>query len=156
MAGRWCRCRRGPWGRAGAGGRGTPGEPVEADAQVTAEALAQALDPQLVAGLAAQARVQGVSLLGRGGLLQQLTKRFLEAALDAEMDEHLGYGKHDTIGRNGGNSRNGRRSKTLLTEVGPVPIEVPRDRDGTFTPAIVAKRQRRLGGIDDLVISLTA
>jgi putative transposase len=133
-----------------------PVEPVEADAQVTAEALAQALDPQLVARLAAQARVQGVSLLGRGGLLQQLTKRFLEAALDAEMDEHLGYGKHDTIGRNGGNSRNGRRSKTLLTEVGPVPIEVPRDRDGTFTPAIVAKRQRRLGGIDDLVISLTA
>ena len=129
---------------------------VEVDSQVTAEALAQALDPQLVARLAAQARAQGVSLLGRDGLLQQLTKRFLEAALDAEMDEHLGYGKHDTIGRNGGNSRNGRRSKTLLTEVGPVPIEVPRDRDGTFTPTIVAKRQRRLGGIDDLVISLTA
>jgi putative transposase len=130
--------------------------PAGADSQVTAEALAQALDPQLVARLAAQARAQGVSLLGRDGLLQQLTKRFLEAALDAEMDEHLGYGKHDTIGRNGGNSRNGRRSKTLLTEVGPVPIDVPRDRDGTFTPAIVAKRQRRLGGIDDLVISLTA
>jgi putative transposase len=130
--------------------------PIEADAQVTAQALAQALDPQLVARLAAQARAQGVSLLGRDGLLQQLTKRFLEAALDAEMDEHLGYSKHDTVGRNGGNSRNGRRSKTLLTEVGPVPIEVPRDRDGTFAPAIVAKRQRRLGGIDDLVVSLTA
>jgi transposase-like protein len=140
---------------------GGPAVPVQtglagADSPVTAEALAQALDPQLVARLAAQARAQGVSLLGRDGLLQQLTKRFLEAALDAEMDEHLGYGKHDTIGRNGGNSRNGRRSKTLLTEVGPVPIDVPRDRDGTFTPAIVAKRQRRLGGIDDLVISLTA
>jgi transposase-like protein len=130
--------------------------PEQSDAQVTAQALAEALDPRLVARLAAQARAQGVSLLGRDGLLQELTKRFLEAALDAEMDEHLGYPKHEAAGRNGGNSRNGRRPKTLLTEVGPVGIEVPRDRDGSFTPAIVAKRQRRFGGIDDLVISLTA
>jgi len=130
--------------------------PAQAEPQVTAQALAEALDPQLVARLAAQARAQGLSLLGRDGLLQQLTKRFLEATLDAEMDEHLGYDKHDPVGRNGGNSRNGKRSKTLLTEVGPVPIDVPRDRDGSFTPQIVAKRQRRLGGIDDLVISLTA
>ena len=129
---------------------------VEPGCQVTARALAEALDPQLVARLAAQARAQGVSLLGRDGLLQQLTKRFLEASLEAEMDEHLGYGKHEPGGRDGGNSRNGRRSKTLLTEVGPVGIEVPRDRDGSFTPAIVAKRQRRFGGVDDLVISLTA
>jgi transposase-like protein len=130
---------------------------VEAgEAEVTAQALAEALDPRLVARLAAQARVQGVSLLGRDGLLQQLTKRFLEASLEAEMDEHLGYGKHEPAGRDGGNSRNGKRAKTLLTEVGPVPIEVPRDRDGSFTPQIVAKRQRRFGGIDDLVISLTA
>jgi putative transposase len=123
---------------------------------VSAQALAEALDPALVARLAAQARAQGVSLLGRGGLLQQLTKRFLEAALEAEMDEHLGYGKHDPAGRDGGNSRNGRRAKTLLTEVGPVGIAVPRDRAGSFTPQVVAKRQRRFGGIDDLVISLTA
>jgi hypothetical protein len=95
-----------------------PAGPVEADPQVSARALAEALDPQLVARLAAQARAQGVSLLGRDGLLQQLTKRFLEASLDAEMDEHLGYGRHELAGRNGGNSRNGKRSKTLLTEVG--------------------------------------
>ena len=123
---------------------------------VSAQALAEALDPQLVARLAARARTQGVSLLGRDGLLQQLTKRFLEAALEAEMDEHLGYGKHEAAGRNGANSRNGKRGKTLLTEVGPVGIEVPRDRDGSFAPQVVAKRQRRFGGIDDLVISLTA
>jgi putative transposase len=143
---------------AGNAALGVPAEtgPVQADEQVSARALAEALDPALVARLAAQARAQGVSLLGRDGLLQQLTKRFLEAALDAEMDEHLGYGKHDPAGRDGGNSRNGKRSKTLLTEVGPVPIEVPRDRDASFTPAIVGKRQRRLGGVDDLVISLTA
>ncbi len=60
------------------------------------------------------------------------------------------------MGRNGGNSRNGKRTKTLLTEVGPVDIGVPRDRAGSFTPQAVAKRQRRFGGIDDLVISLTA
>jgi putative transposase len=126
------------------------------ESEVTARALAEALDPQLVARLAAQARAQGVSLLGRDGLLQQLTKRFLEAALEAEMDEHLGYGKHEPAGRDGGNSRNGRRGKTLLTEVGPIGIDVPRDRDGSFTPQVVAKRQRRFGGIDDLVISLTA
>src|SRR6266550_9057750 len=135
-----------------------PVQPGPADEQqlATAEAIAGALDPALVARLAAQARSQGVQLLGPGGVLQQLTKRFLEAALEAEMDEHLGYDKHDPTGRNGGNSRNGKRGKTLLTEVGPVDIAVPRDRDGTFTPTIVPKRSRRLGGVEDLVVSLSA
>src|SRR2546425_5650344 len=99
--------------------------PVDEQQQLAAEAIAAALDPALVARLAAQARSQGVQLLGRGGVLQQLTRRFLEAALEAEMDEHLGYDKHDAAGRNGGNSRNGKRAKTLLTEVGPVDIAVP-------------------------------
>src|SRR3954454_25080883 len=111
-----------------------PAQAGPADEQATAEAIAEALDPALVARLAAQARAQGVQLLGRGGVLQQLTKRFLEAALEAEMDDHLGYDKHDPAGRTGGNSRNGKRAKTLLTEVGPVDIAVPRDRDGSFTP----------------------
>src|SRR5256884_2627038 len=129
--------------------------PVDEQA-ATAEAIAAALDPALVSRLAAQARAQGVQLLGRGGVLQQLTKRFLEAALEAEMDEHLGYDKYDPAGRNGGNSRNGKRAKMLLTEVGPVDVAVPRDREGTFAPAIVPKRSRRLGGVEDLVISLAA
>src|SRR2546430_14628873 len=129
--------------------------PVDEQA-ATAEAIAAAVDRGLVSRLAGQARAQGVQLLGRGGVLQQLTKRFLEAALEAEMDEHLGYDKHDPAGRNGGNSRNGKRAKTLLTEVGPVDVAVPRDREGTFTPAIVPKRSRRLGGVEDLVISLSA
>jgi Transposase, Mutator family len=77
----------------------TPGED---ELQVDARAIAEALDPELVARLAATARAQGVSLLGRDGLLRQVTKRFLEAALQAEMDEHLGYGKHEAAGRNGG------------------------------------------------------
>jgi hypothetical protein len=130
--------------------------PADGQQAATAEAIAEALDPALVARLAAQARAQGVQLLGRGGILRQLTKRFLEAALEAEMDEHPGYDKHDPAGRDGGNSRNGRRGKTLLTEVGPVDITVPRDRDGSFAPTIVPKRSRRLGGVEDLVISLSA
>jgi putative transposase len=69
----------------------------------------------------------------------------LETALEAEMAEHVGYDKHDPMGRNGGNSRNGTRTKTVLTEIGPVEIEVPRDRDGSFAPTIVHKRQRRFG-----------
>ena len=120
------------------------------------DALAGLVDDELVARLAGQARAQGLNLVGEGGLLQQLTKRVLEAALEGEMDSHLGYGKHDPVGRDGGNSRNGTRGKTLLTDVGPVEVEVPRDRDASFTPRIVGKRQRRLSGVDDLVISLTA
>ena len=86
----------------------------------------------------------------------QLTKSVLETALDEEMTEHLGYDKHDPAGRNSGNTRNGTRAKTVLTEIGPVEIEVPRDRDGTFEPQIVKKRQRRLTGVDEIVLSLTA
>jgi transposase-like protein len=80
----------------------------------------------------------------------------LESALEGEMEDHLGYARHDPEGRGSGNSRNGHRSKTVTTEAGPVEIEVPRDRDSSFEPQIVPKRQRRLAGIDDLVISLSA
>jgi putative transposase len=118
------------------------------------ELLARVLDDATVTRLAEQARGQGVALLGEGGLLQQLTKRFLEATLAGEMDAHLGRGRHERGGD--GNARNGRRTKTLITDVGPVSVDVPRDRDGTFTPMIVGKRQRRFGGVDNLVISLTA
>ena len=80
----------------------------------------------------------------------------MESALEGEITDHLGYGRHDAAGRDGGNSRNGHRSKTVLTEVGPVEIDVPRDRDGSFEPKIVAKRKRRLSGVDELVFSLSA
>jgi putative transposase len=111
---------------------------------------------QLAQDLVARARAEGVDLVGPGGLLAGLTKTVLETALEAEMSEHVGYDKRDPAGRNGQNSRNGTRAKTVLTEVGPVEIEVPRDRDGSFDPVIVRKRQRRLDGIDQLVLSLTA
>jgi len=72
------------------------------------------------------------------------------------MSEHLGYDKHDPVGRGSGNPRNGTRAKTVLTETGPVEIEVPRDTNSSFEPQIVTKRQRRLTGIDEIVLSLTA
>jgi len=115
-----------------------------------------AAELELARQLAGRARAEGLSLTGPGGLLGRLTKVVLEGALEGELDAHLGYGKHDPAGRDGGNSRNGHRAKTVLTDVGPVQIDVPRDRDASFEPKIVAKRQRRLGGVDDLVISLVA
>ena len=117
---------------------------------------AQIDQQQLAEDLVAQAREEGVQLVGPGGLLSGLTKSVVETALEEELSDHLGYDKHDPAGRNGENSRNGYRTKTVLTEIGPVEIEVPRDRDGSFDPQIVRKRQRRLDGIDEIVLSLTA
>ncbi|HEY9312139.1 MAG TPA: IS256 family transposase [Williamsia sp.] len=123
----------------------------------TLESMTNEVDQkQLAEQLLAQAKEQGVDLIGPNGLLNQLTKNVLETALDAEMTEHLGYDKHDPVGRGSGNSRNGMRSKTVLTEIGPVEIEVPRDTNSSFDPQIVKKRQRRLTGIDEIVLSLTA
>ncbi len=107
--------------------------------------------------LVRMAREQGLSLTGPDGLLKQLTKTVLETALNEEMTEHLGYEKHDQAGAGRGNIRNGTRGKTVLTEAsGQVEIDVPRDRAGTFEPQIVRKRQRRLNGVDEAVLSLYA
>ena len=115
-----------------------------------------AADEQLLRELTERARAGGLKLTGEGGLLGKLTKMVVEGALEGELDDHLGYEKNDPAGRNGGNSRNGHRAKTMLTEAGLVELSVPRDRDSSFEPKIVAKRQRRLTGMDDLVISLSA
>jgi putative transposase len=97
----------------------------------TIESMPTQIDQQRLAqDLVEQARAEGMQLVGADGLLTGLTKSVLEAALNAEMSEHLGYDKHDPLGRNGGNSRNGTRAKTVLTAVGPVEVEVPRDRAG--------------------------
>jgi putative transposase len=107
--------------------------------------------------LVRMAKEQGLSLTGPDGLLKQLTKTVIETALDEEMTEHLGYEKHDASSKQTANSRNGVRPKTVLTETnGPVEIDVPRDREGTFSPVIVKKRQRRLTGVDEMVLSLYA
>jgi transposase-like protein len=117
----------------------------------------QSAEQQAAVELVRLAKEQGLSLTGPDGLLKQLTKTVLETALSEEMTEHLGYEKHDPAGAGTGNIRNGTRSKTVLTEAtGHVEIEVPRDRAGTFEPQIVKKRQRRLNGVDEIVLSLYA
>jgi hypothetical protein len=103
---------------------------------------------ELAEQLLAQAKAQGVSLVGPGGLLSSLTKQVLGTALEAELTEHLGHEHGETPA--GSNVRNGTRSKTVITEIGPVEIKVPRDREGSFEPQIVHKRQRRLDGIDEM------
>lgn len=113
------------------------------------------VDDQPIDELVGRARAEGLQLTGEGGLLQQLTKR-LESALEGEITDHLGDDKHDPAGKNGGNSRNGTRAKTVLTDVGPAEIAVPRDCEGSFEPKIVKKRQKRLSGVDEMVISLSA
>ena len=115
------------------------------------------VEQKLAEELVARAREQGVALTGPDGLLKQLTKAVLETALNQEMTEHLGHDKHGPAGNEAGNVRNGTRPKSVLTEAsGQVPVEVPRDRHGTFEPQIVKKRQRRLTGVDEIVLSLYA
>ena len=89
-------------------------------------------------------------------LLSDLKKSLLEKALDAEMDHHLGYRKHEASGRGSGNSRNGKSRKTVLGEFGQTEVETPRDRNGTFEPKLVAKHQRRFPGFDQKIIALFA
>ncbi len=105
---------------------------------------ARAVHDQLIAELVGRAQAEGRQLTGEGGPLQQLTKRLLESSLKGEITDHLGYDRYEPAGKNGGSSRNGSRGKTVLPDVGPVEIAVPRDRDGSFEPKIVKKRQWRL------------
>jgi hypothetical protein len=103
--------------------------------------------------LVAQAREEGLDVAGDSGLLQQMMKSVLEAALAEELTDHLGYEHGDPAGRGSGNARNGSTPKTLA---GPVALETPRDRAGTFAPQIVRKGQRRLDGLDKIVLGLYA
>lgn len=95
-------------------------------------------------------------LIGEHGLLKQLTKALVERALQAEMVEHLGHDKHETVNNATGNTRNGKSRKTLKGEFGELPIEIPRDREGSFEPLIISKHQTRWAGFDDKILSLYA
>ncbi len=130
-----------------------PGSGREPDAMAGLDPAEQDAIRELVR----HARSSGSTLTGPDGLLKQLTKMVVETALDEEMSEHLGYDKGAAEGRNRGNSRNGKRPKTVTTDnAGQVGIEVPRDRDGTFEPVIVPKRARRLSDLNAVVLSLSA
>lgn len=97
-----------------------------------------------------------VQITGEGGFLQEMVKAVLERGLQTELSAHLGYNKGDPAGRSLPNARNGSSMKTVSSEVGDVPLEIPRDRDGSFTPTLVPKGARRVGGLDDMIVSLYA
>ena len=126
------------------------------DRTAAAGRLAEAFDPSTIDALLADAQTAGTPIDGVDGLLNQMTKAVLERALQTEMTHHQGYDRDDPAGVGTGNSRNGRSTKTVSTTNGPVTIAVPRDRNGEFEPKIVPKRARRVGQIDELVLSCCA
>src|SRR5487761_1103076 len=120
-----------------------------------AKRLADFVSDTAIDTMIADAKETGTALLdGPDGLISQLTARVIERALGAEMDEHLGYAKGDPAGNGSGNSRNGSFGKTVTTTSGPARISVPRDRKSDFEPRVVAKGQRRVGVVDDMILSL--
>ena len=110
---------------------------------------------ELIDGLLADYK-KPEDLIGENGLLKQLTKMLVERALDAEMAEHLGHGKNEPVTNLSGNARNGKSKKTLKGEFGELPIEIPRDRQGSFEPQLIPKHQTRWSGFDDKILSLYA
>ena len=114
-----------------------------------------AIDKEVIDRLLADVKSPD-DLKGQNGLLKQLTKALLERMLEGELTDHLGYDKHDPAGHNSGNSRNGKSRKTLTGDFGKMPIEVPRDRNGTFEPQVIAKGQTRFDGFDDQILSMYA
>jgi len=131
--------------------------PIEKDRTVPKSSVGQGLiSDELVDQLMARVDPEGLALTGEGGLIPELIKAVLERGLQAELADHLGYEKGDPLGRNGLNSRNGTTPKTVVSEAGSVPLDVPRDRQGSFTPRLVPKGQRSLGGLPDMIISLYA
>jgi putative transposase len=114
------------------------------------------IDEDTLDRLMDQIDAEGLELLGPDGVLTELTSQIMNRAMDVELTDHLGYERGDPAGRGSGNNRNGTSPKTVLTDAGAVPVEVPRDRQGSFEPKLVAKHQRRLEGFNDLVVGLVA
>ncbi|WP_448074160.1 IS256 family transposase [Georgenia yuyongxinii] len=130
---------------------------VEVARRAQARRLREELfDDELVDKLLAASGERGVALTGSGGFLPEMIKTVLERGMAAELSDHLGYDKGDPAGRGSGNSRNGFTPKTVSTEIGQVRLDQPRDRAGTFASALVPKGARRLGGLEDMIISLYA
>jgi putative transposase len=117
---------------------------VPKDPQISDEVI-----DELLAGASTEEEIAGP-----GGVLAQLTKRLIERAMEVELDDHVGYERHQEPSGGAQNQRNGTSPKTLLTEHGRVQIDAPRDRDGSFSPKIVKKRQRRFQGFDDKILAL--
>ena len=138
--------------------RGTPGASgLGSDRQVTArEAVDKMVQAGMLDDLMNQVDSGDLQLTGDGGFLPELVRRVLEAGLQAELTDHLGYERHDRAGHGSGNSRNGSTPKRLGSEIGDLELATPRDRLGSFEPRLVPKGQRRVGGLSDMIISLYA
>ena len=141
-------------------GDNSPGERSAGAGEAAARVpLRQLVDDRVLDALLERSRDEagGLRLTGEGSMLGELVAAVLERALQAELTAHLGYGKHSPEGYGSGNSRNGHIAKTVQTGIGPVPLQVPRDRDGSFEPVLLPKRAGRIaGGLDDMIISLYA
>lgn len=114
------------------------------------------IDDATLAKMMDKIESEGLELLGPDGVLTELTSKIMNMAMDAERTAHLGYERGDRDGWGSGNCRNGTSPKTVITDAGAVPVAVPRDRNGTFTPKLVGKHQRRLEGFNDIVIGLVS
>ncbi len=127
-----------------------------ADSQQREERGTSVISDEALDRLMDQVDEEGLELLGPGGVLTELTSRIMNRAMDVELTEHLGYERGDPAGNGSGNNRNGTTPKTVLTDAGQIPVATPRDRNGSFEPKLVAKRQRRIEGFNDLVTGLVA
>ena len=125
-------------------------EPIPSPPADPAAAVSDDVIDAVMAGVDAG----GLELLGPDGVLAELPKRLLERGLAEELSEHLGYEPGDPAGRGSGNNRNGTTPKTVLTDIGPVDLDVPRDRNGTFEPQLVPKHARRLKGFNENIVHL--
>jgi putative transposase len=136
---------------------GSDDDEVPGQGRVTGRQLREQLaDDAWLDELIDRADQGGVQLTGEGGFLPELIKAVLERGLAAELTDHLGYDIGDPAGRGSANSRNGTTPKTVQSEIGPLGLRIPRDRKSTFEPRLVPKGERRLGGLDDMIISLYA
>ena len=113
------------------------------------------ISDEILDALIGDAKTQG-DLFGEGGLIKELSKRLMERMLEAEMTHHLGYEKYAPEGKNTGNSRNGKTSKTVKTGNGEIQLDIPRDRGSKFEPMLVGKRQTKLDTLSQQVLSLYA
>jgi len=142
---------------AGTGGEAFGLRPQQQGSSPAGELHQWLLSDEFIDDLIAQTGSDGVALTGKDGFLPELVRKVLERGLAVELTDHLGYDKGDPAGRGSGNSRNGSTAKTLATEVGPIGLNTPRDRAGTFEPRLVPKGARRVGGgLDEMIISLYA
>jgi putative transposase len=134
----------------------TTRQPTSSNLPEPQDAAGAAVPPDLIEELMVKVRTDGLELLGDGGVIAELTKKLLERALDEELTDHVGYDRGDPAGRGSGNSRNGTTPKRILTEIGAVDLDIPRDRNATFEPVIVPKGATRLARFNENVIALYA